>query len=74
MAANNEILFMFSSHVSAINIIYKNTTFQNFTQDSSILTPCFERMNFRIQRTTVSDDVTIFFALRNIKPANKNEN
>lgn len=64
MAANNEILAMFSEHVAAINNIYHDTTFKNNTSDPTLTTSCFLGMNFRIQRTTVSDDVMIFLILQ----------
>lgn len=68
MAANNDILALFSIHVSAINSIYKNTRFQTLPENpiSNDGPKCFIGVNFRIQRTTVSDDVTISLALRDI--------
>lgn len=53
---------LFSTHVFAINQIYKNTKFQTFFSASSLQTPCFEGINFRILRTTVSkDDIVEIF-------------
>ncbi|XP_022312622.1 disintegrin and metalloproteinase domain-containing protein 10-like isoform X2 [Crassostrea virginica] len=57
VAANNEILAMFSEHVAAINNIYQDTTFNS--SDSTLLTSCFVRMNFRIQRTTIMTDESL---------------
>lgn len=45
---------LFSTHVFAINQIYKNTKFQTFFPVTTLQTPCFEGINFRILRTTVS--------------------
>uniref|UniRef100_K1QGR7 Disintegrin and metalloproteinase domain-containing protein 10 n=1 Tax=Magallana gigas TaxID=29159 RepID=K1QGR7_MAGGI len=55
-AANNEIMALFSTHVFAINQIYKNTKFETFFPATTLQTPCFEGINFRILRTTVSKD------------------
>lgn len=47
---------LFSTHVFAINQIYKNTKFETFFPATTLQTPCFEGINFRILRTTVSKD------------------
>lgn len=58
-AANNEIMALFSTHVFAINQIYKNTKFQTFFSATSLQTPCFEGINFRILRTTIMTDESL---------------
>ncbi|XP_062593437.1 disintegrin and metalloproteinase domain-containing protein 10 homolog isoform X2 [Saccostrea cucullata] len=57
-AAKDEILALFSNHVSAINQIYSSTKFQTFWGNTPG-TPCFEGMNFRIQRTTIMTDESL---------------
>lgn len=58
-AANNEIMALFSTHVFAINQIYKNTKFETFFPVTTLQTPCFEGINFRILRTTIMTDESL---------------
>ncbi|XP_061191097.1 disintegrin and metalloproteinase domain-containing protein 10-like [Saccostrea echinata] len=57
-AAKDEILALFSTHVSAINQIYSKTKFETYWVTPPG-TPCFEGMNFRIQRTTIMTDESL---------------
>ncbi|XP_065931978.1 disintegrin and metalloproteinase domain-containing protein 10 homolog [Magallana gigas] len=58
-AANNEIMALFSTHVFAINQIYNNTKFETFFPATTLQTPCFEGINFRILRTTIMTDESL---------------
>lgn len=54
VAARDEILSFFASHVSALNEIYVRTKFQPLRGTA----PCFQGIQFQIQRTTIMTDET----------------
>lgn len=54
VAARDEILSFFASHVSALNEIYGRTKFKPLQRT----TPCFQGIQFQIQRTTIMTDET----------------
>ncbi|XP_061191107.1 disintegrin and metalloproteinase domain-containing protein 10-like [Saccostrea echinata] len=54
IAARDEILSFFASHVAAINDIYGRTKFSPLNGQS----PCFQGVQFQIQRTTIMTDET----------------
>lgn len=49
IAARDEILSLFASHVTALNQIYNNAEFRPFNATS----PCYQGIRFQIQRTKV---------------------
>lgn len=54
IAARDEILSLFASHVTALNQIYNNAEFRPFNATS----PCYQGIRFQIQRTKIMTNET----------------
>ncbi|KAK3094401.1 hypothetical protein FSP39_001269 [Pinctada imbricata] len=56
IAARDEIIAFFASHVDAISKIYRNTVFETYNSAGS--PPCYTNIQFEVKRTSIMTDET----------------